>query len=139
MLGFGPSPECHVFVWSRTFVVPIKTKGLNAREHFHAKAKRVKAERAATRAAPEAPLLPMASGEHAVVEFTRFYAGRFMDDDNLPGACKAMRDEVADMLGIDDAPDAPAGWIYRQEKRPMKEAGHVRVTITVYEPDTFGL
>jgi hypothetical protein len=40
---------------------------------------------------------------------------RAMDSDNLHGACKSIRDGIADALGIDDGSDNEAVWICKQE------------------------
>ena len=101
-----------------TFVIPIRTKpGLNGREHWRARAARVKRERNAVRLCwprrVPPPALPV------VVRLTRLSPGtRPMDDDNLPGACKAIRDEVAAILGIDDGDRAAARWEYAQDRGP---------------------
>lgn len=41
---------------------------------------------------------------------------RFLDDDNLAHAFKAIRDGVADALGVSDAPGSGVAWRYEQEK-----------------------
>lgn len=41
---------------------------------------------------------------------------RFLDDDNLASAFKAVRDEVAKLLGVSDAPGGPVEWRYEQRK-----------------------
>jgi hypothetical protein len=53
-------------------------------------------------------------------------APRDLDDDNLRGALKAVRDGVADALGIDDR-DPRVTWLYAQEKA---KGYAVRITIT---------
>ncbi len=98
-----------------TVLVPVKTKGANAREHWSAKARRVKAERTATgwalvRFAPV--VLPCR------VTFTRLSPGT-LDDDNVRDASKGIRDEVAKWLGVDDR-DPRVVWCYEQEKTRMK-------------------
>jgi hypothetical protein len=104
--------------------VPIKTVGgMNVREHWRQRARRVKNERYTTRLillASEPPALP------CVVTLTRLSPGK-LDGDNLQGAGKAVRDQVADFLGIDDA-DERIEWRYAQERCPPKHFG-VRVRI----------
>jgi hypothetical protein len=39
-----------------------------------------------------------------------------MDDDNLPGSLKAIRDEVASVLGVDDGDRARIRFAYAQER-----------------------
>ena len=113
-----------------TFTVPVRTvSALNCREHWATKARRVKAERDATRWAyrtrptihtdqvPDPPL---------VVRMTRISSG-LLDDDNLAGALKGVRDEVAAMLGYDDG-DPRVTWERAQEKAKRGVYG-VRVTV----------
>lgn len=80
----------------------------NLREHHFARAKRVKAQRAAVaRRMPkwlEGPLLN--------VRLTRV-APRALDGDNMQGAMKSYRDAVAARLRIDDATPLVA-WAYHQ-------------------------
>lgn len=104
--------------------LPLKTVGgLNAREHWRARASRVKSERATTRlmlSGHKPPDLPI------MVTMTRQSSGT-LDSDNLQGAAKAIRDGVADWIGIDDASPLIL-WRYDQEKCPRGEFG-VRVTV----------
>lgn len=48
-----------------------------------------------------------------VVTFTRV-GKRLLDDDNLSGAFKAVRDAVAEFFGVSDAPGGPVVWKYEQ-------------------------
>ncbi len=41
---------------------------------------------------------------------------RLLDDDNLAGAFKNIRDGIADAFGVDDSPSGPITWAYRQHK-----------------------
>jgi len=99
--------------------LPLRTVSLsNTREHWSKRNSRSSAERVAV----ERELLPhaeklamLASG--CVVTLTRI-GPRLLDDDNLPGAFKAVRDAVAVMLfggtpGQYDS-DKRATWVYRQ-------------------------
>lgn len=112
------------------FVVPIRTStGLNAREHWAVRKKRVSAERAATRllwrAARQRPVLPVD------IQLVRIAPGtRPMDDDNLPGSMKAIRDELAELLGVDDGNRAVIRFTYAQERGPWG----VRVTVRERAP-----
>lgn len=102
-------------------IVPVKTVGgLNAREHWRQRAARVKRERQS--AAMIVPTHPLP----CIVTMTRLSPGE-LDDDNLQGACKAIRDGVADRLGIDDR-DPRVTWRYAQERCKRGQFG-VRVTI----------
>lgn len=56
----------------------------------------------------------LASGGRIHVEFTRLSTAT-CDDDNLPSAFKAVRDGIAEALGIDDGSDRYA-WSYGQRR-----------------------
>ena len=95
--------------------VPVRTQSeLNTRGHWASRAQRFKKHRVAVRWAwrnagvGESPKLPIC------VTLVRI-APRRMDDDNLAGSMKAVRDEVAACLGIDDG-DPGVTWVYQQEK-----------------------
>lgn len=53
---------------------------------------------------------------------------RALDTDNLAGALKAVRDAVAEWLGVDDGPKGPVTWAYHQEvtRAPL---GKVRIEV----------
>ena len=90
--------------------VPIRTvSGLNVREHWRVRSKRVKAERSAVAWAMSCTD-PMAVP--CVVTLTREGKGQ-LDSDNLQGSQKAVRDAVADWLGVNDA-DPRIEWRYAQ-------------------------
>lgn len=85
--------------------VPLKTaSGMNNREHHMARSRRVKAERQAvawmlvTRPAPTGPVL--------VVMRRVSPSNKGLDSDNLVGALKGVRDQVAEWLGRDDADES---------------------------------
>jgi len=94
-------------------------RGQNNREHHRVRAARVVAEREATR-------LSLSSGDWrgdavslrrlelgARVTIVRPFVSTPLDSDNLSAACKAVRDEVAAFLGVDDA-SARLHWVYLQ-------------------------
>lgn len=94
--------------------VPIRTGlGLNSREHWGAKAKRVKAERSAVSWAicqarkPDRP---------CVVTLTRCGPSNGMDDDGLAGSLKGVRDEIAAWLGVDDRRREIVRYEYKQRR-----------------------
>lgn len=97
--------------------VPLRTRSMaNARLHWAAKAKIVKAEREAV------AMHCRGLGPEQVpctVTLTRI-APRQLDDDNLRSALKAVRDEVARLLKVDDR-DKRVVWEYGQEKGEPKE------------------
>lgn len=105
------------------FMVPIRTYSkLNQRIHWAARAKQAKAERTATwAAASEACSSPIAlhfwwaAQRGSCVVILARISQRTLDDDNLCGALKAVRDEVARLLGVDDR-DPRVRWDYAQEK-----------------------
>jgi hypothetical protein len=99
----------------------------NLREHWAKRAKRAKGQRLAARLA----LLPYARELRALAalggviraELVRV-SPRTLDSDNLQGALKAVRDGVADALGLDDG-SARYRWEYSQSK------GQPSVLITI--------
>ena len=109
--------------------VPVRTvPGLNAREHWAKRAKRVKVEREAAHMLAK---LPAARIKHAATEagddWQKLYPLRItltrtkprggdLDDDNLRGALKGVRDGIADALEIDDGDRAVARWDYAEAK-----------------------
>lgn len=106
-----------------TFVVPVRTRSaLNLREHWATRHRRVAAERRATALCcpRELPRLPV------VVELVRVSPGT-LDDDNLRGALKGVRDELARRYGVDDR-DARVDWRYDQRRGPR---GRFAVEVTV--------
>jgi len=116
-------------------VVQVKTRSvLNLREHWAARARRAKAHRAATilalrRAHPGGADARWALDGDArlVVVLTRY--GRRLDDDNLRGALKAVRDGVAEWAGLDDGSDQWR-WEYAQD-RAGKLGERVSVSVRV--------
>jgi hypothetical protein len=85
----------------------------NLREHWAAKAKRVKAQRLVV--AWRLKLVrDVLTPPPNVVTLIRV-APRRLDDDNLASAFKAVRDEVAKHIGIDDG-DQRVAWRYAQAK-----------------------
>ncbi len=93
-------------------------RGLNDREHWRVRAKRVKAEReqvawvlaARNVARPTLPLL---------VTLTRIAPSSGLDKgDNLNGSLKAVRDQVAAWLGVDDKHDDVVTYAYAQRRGP---------------------
>jgi hypothetical protein len=114
-------------------IVPIVTKSeLNERGHWSARAKRFAAQRKTVAWAF------LASGVRkgktpipATVTLTRLGL-RDLDNDNLAGAMKAVRDEVAAMLAVDDA-DPRLTWVYGQERVKLARDAGVRIEIVSAE------
>ena len=96
--------------------VPIRTvPGMNVRESWRARARRVKAERHAVawllKSAPKPPI-------PCTVRLTRVAPSAGVDDDNLTGAVKAVRDQIADWLGVDDKVRSRVRYVYDQRRGP---------------------
>jgi hypothetical protein len=96
--------------------IPMRTvPGQNVREHHHVRARRVKAEKQATAwslVTKGNPNLPL------TVRLTRLSPGMVpLDDDNLAGSLKAVRDAVAQWLGVDDRHSKRVRYVYTQERR----------------------
>lgn len=90
-------------------ILPIKTiSEANCRDHWAKKAKRVKTHRTTARLMCPKFELP------CIVTLTRVSRGT-LDDDNLRGATKAVRDGIADKLGADDGSPL-IDWRYAQKK-----------------------
>lgn len=105
------------------FAIPMKLpSAANLREHWRTRANRVKAQRNAVALAMKtrrAALLEMyaalARGHELHIILLRVSA-RLLDDDNLGGAFKAVRDEVAKQLGAHDGPKGPLRFETKQEQ-----------------------
>lgn len=98
---------------TRVEIDGLRLASLNAREHWSAKQRRVRDERAWSRVAIRAAgIRAIGPDETACIVIVR-RGRRALDDDNLVGACKHVRDGVADALGIDDA-DPRVTWICDQ-------------------------
>jgi hypothetical protein len=97
-------------------VVPIRTvPGMNVREAWHTRSRRVKRERAATGwllTQAVRPALPCS------VLLTRVAPSGGLDDDNLPGALKGVRDAVAEWIGVDDRHSTRVRYRYAQCRGP---------------------
>lgn len=108
-----------------SITLPYRLKSApNLREHWAEKHRRIKEQRRLAIVVPKQPL-------PCIVTLTRIGPKR-LDDDNLSGAFKGVRDGIADRLGVDDA-DPLIEWRYAQEKG----AYGIRITIeTKPPPDT---
>ncbi len=97
----------------------------NSRLHWATRARKVKHQRAVVALVLRTvarPALP------CVVTITRCSRGT-LDDDNAVSSAKAVRDEVARWLGVDDR-DGRVTWEVRQERAPWG----VRVSVRPQEP-----
>ena len=108
-------------------VVPLRTgTGQNDREHFRARARRVKHERLAVAwmlAVHKPPAGPV------TVTLCRVSPGNGLDaHDNLRGSLKAPVDQVAEWLGRDDR-DPSITWAYEQRRgKPGEWSVHIDVS-----------
>lgn len=92
----------------------------NGREHWAVKAKRTRLQRHT--ACALVPFHPLP----CVVTLIRI-APRALDDDNLAGGFKAIRDGIADRLGVNDR-DPRVQWRYAQRTgKPKFYAAIVRI------------
>jgi hypothetical protein len=100
-----------------TLTIPMRLlSAANLREHWAAKAKRVKQQRQAVAmfiGGRPKPALPV------VVTLVRI-APRALDGDNLQSAFKAPRDEIARWLGCQDN-DPRVTWVYGQRRAGVGE------------------
>ena len=101
----------------------------NAREHWRVRAKRVKSER--WLAALMCRKLDRPEAWPVLVVLTRI-GPRKLDSDNVQGALKAVRDGVADWLGVNDGDESKVLWNYGQlTARQAGAAGTYGVRIEV--------
>lgn len=90
---------------------------LNARVHWTKRAARAKKERAIVAVALRCHHRPTLEPTCPPTTCTLVrVAPRALDDDNLAGAFKSIRDEVAAFFGVDDGPKGPIAWRYEQRK-----------------------
>jgi len=107
--------------------LPIRTVSeANSREHWRARHKRSKMQREAARLAMHNYSRNMYLLPKIPITLVRIGA-RKLDDDNLARSFKAIRDGIADAIGIDDGSEQYI-WRYAQEKGKPKEYA-VRVEI----------
>lgn len=85
----------------------------NVRGHWAKRAARTKAQRRKAQSLCAAPAA--AVGLPVAVTLTRIAPSSGLDDDNLRGALKAVRDGVADAFGLDDR-DGRIQWAYGQAR-----------------------
>ena len=86
----------------------------NSRDHWAARVRRKRAQHWAVFSAVRSKPGPLRPRLPCVVTITRI-GPRRMDSDNLAGSAKAVRDEVARMLGCDDGDESAVTWVYAQE------------------------
>lgn len=115
--------------------IPLRTvSALNSRECWQAKARRVRDERSQTLAAlstgqgwqAQRRLRRALQGGRRLVVMLERQSRGVLDDDNLRGAFKGVRDEIALWLGIDDR-DPRVRWSYAQQ-RAKQFAVRIRIS-----------
>lgn len=98
--------------------------GPNARGHWSLRAKKVAHERhtVAWVLSPKKDELRQMVATQSLtggrVRVVLVRVGRKVDSDNLQGRCKAVRDEVAAVLGVDDGDERVVKYEYQQERGP---------------------
>lgn len=126
------------------FELQVISEANHSGEHPMIRAKRAKRQREVTLSALikaigrlEGPRLLQREGK-LLVCLTRLSAGR-LDDDNLTGAFKHVRDEIASWLGCDDNPGSPVRWHTDQEPhRRYRNCPKVRLEILGPESEAGG-
>jgi hypothetical protein len=107
----------------------------NLREHKGAKMSRVKHQRRTVATGLHFQFGPVQMVMLPLDVLLVRVAPRPLDDDNLSGALKGCRDQIADWLGLKDDRDPRVRWLYGQavdeQKRPKYQA--LRVTIAPRE------
>ena len=99
--------------------------GMNAREHFGARATRVRRERAATARALRDAKCPRPTIPCSVL-LTRVAPSSGLDDDNLISSLKGVRDELAKWLGVDDRDSLTVRFRYAQKR------GHAHMVLVEF-------
>lgn len=101
-----------------TVEVPIKTVSeANVRQHWAVRAKRVKSQRASTMLALRCSRVEPkdeADGFSRCKVLLVRVGKRRLDSDNLQGSLKAIRDAVAEWIGVDDG-SPYYEWVYAQQ------------------------
>ncbi len=96
-------------------------RGLNDREHPMKRHRRVKAEKQAVSWQLAWQLATFNDRKPAlpcVCTLTRFAPSNGLDDDNLAGSLKGVRDAVAAWLGVDDRDRKRVRYQYEQQRAP---------------------
>ena len=108
------------------FELPLRTVSeSNRREHWGPRHERARLQRGAARLLTRCNCADI--GVPIIVQMARV-APRELDDDNLRGALKAIRDGIADAFGVKDN-DPRIEWRYAQQRgKPKAYAVHVTIT-----------
>jgi hypothetical protein len=92
------------------------TRGQNTREHHMIRARRVKKEKTTVMQWLAVSRMPNTLPAGSVVTITRIAPGNGLDDDNLSGSCKSIRDAAAAWVGVDDRHRHLVRYAYAQER-----------------------
>lgn len=112
-----------------TVILPIKTiseANRSREEHWGTRTKRKNSQKGIVKFGLYNRRVAIRGHEAYTVTLTRI-APRVLDGDNLQRSFKAVRDQVAEEIGIDDGSNRIA-WFYAQEKGKPKEYA-VRIEI----------
>lgn len=115
------------------------TSNANARGHTKARSAGPKRQRTLTGLTLTALGVKQAQPSEAfLVTFTRVAPRLYDEGDNLPMSFKAVRDAVAEHLGLSDSAyqSARVEWLYRQEKSPKGSLETAWLDIRATEPST---
>ena len=118
-----------------TFRLPLVVASItNRREHWSARHRRARAERDCARllTPPQCRKWLEAPGVTPVTIHVSMYrvSERRLDDDNLVGSMKSVRDGVADALRLRNDADPRVTWIYGQ-RAPDQKCGEKSACVTV--------
>ena len=106
-----------------SFVVPVKTVSeSNHREHWRSRADRAKAQRSGALERALSAVGGLELSLPVVVRLTR-YGVKTLDDDNLAGALKGVRDGIAEWLGVDDGDRSRVQYLVEQITSPRELTG----------------
>lgn len=118
------------------FTVPVRIESANVMRDRHWSIRKRKTDeqksavfwsyRKATSGRGRHYAMRLLADQHVTVTLTRI-GPRKLDSDNLTSGFKSVRDQVADILGVDDG-DERVEWICRQERgRPREYAARIRI------------
>lgn len=108
--------------------LPLRIESVaNKREHWAVTAKRTSTHRLAAISIQKHKVPPLP----CTVTITRI-APKQLDSDNLQSGAKALRDGIADRLGVNDN-DPRVTWVYAQERGEPREYA-VRIEISESDP-----
>jgi len=119
-------------------LLPVRTRSeANLRGHWGKRARRAKKQREAARLLIRAARIAIPKSGSVAITLTRI-APRALDTDNLASGLKAVRDGVADALGVDDG-SARIEWRYAQERgKPGEYAVKVQIHLPEVIPERKG-